>query len=132
MGKPSALHGRLVPQVEASGDTSRSGRVDLPAKSGEPIEHGVEQRPKARAAVKAGENCARLLLENSKTYFVCSSFEKRVHTFFGCLHVKLESENVLTHGKRLLLGNFAAGEQRCFARQVECLAMPVKWSKGLG
>src|SRR6516162_1855993 len=38
MGKPSALHGRLVPQVEASGDTSRSRRVDLPAKSGEPIE----------------------------------------------------------------------------------------------
>ena len=102
MGKPSALHGRLVPQVEASGDTSRSRRVDLPAKSGEPIEHGVEQRPKARATVEARENCARLLLENSEIYFVCGSFEKRVHTFFGCLHVKLESENVLTHGKRLL------------------------------
>jgi hypothetical protein len=82
--------------------------------------------------VEAREKRVGLLLETSVTYFVGGAFEKRPHAFFGGLQVKLQSENILTHGKCLRLGELAAGEQGCPARQVECLAVPVKWCKGLG
>jgi hypothetical protein len=82
--------------------------------------------------VEARENHVELLLENSVTYFVGGAFEKLPYAVFGRLQVKLQSENVLTHGKRLNFGNSAAGERRCSTRQVECFAVPVKWCKGLG
>ena len=39
--------------------------------------------------VDAGENRVGLLLENSITDFVGSTFQERTHTFLGRLHMKL-------------------------------------------
>jgi hypothetical protein len=61
-------------------------RID---RSGQAAEHGIEQGPKARALVEAGENSAGLLLENPMTDFVGGTFQERTHTFWGCLHMKL-------------------------------------------
>ena len=82
--------------------------------------------------VEARENHVELLLENSVTYFVGGAFEKLPYAVFGRLQVKLQSKNSLTYGKRLSLGNFALRERHCLARQIECVAMPVKWRKAIG
>jgi hypothetical protein len=111
-----------------------TGRQLLPfaPKSGHAVEHGVEQGAKARALVQAGKNLPGLLLENSVTDIVGSTFQERTHAFLGRLHMKLESEHALTHCKSLRLRYLALDEQRCIARQVECLAMPVEWCKAIG
>ena len=79
--------------------------------------------------IEAAENFGGLLLEHSMTDFVGSTFEERMHAFLGRLHVKLQSKNALTYCKSLGLCYFAAGEQLCRVRQIECLAMSVKWRK---
>jgi hypothetical protein len=80
-------------------------------KSGHAVEHGVEQGAKARALVQAGKNRRGLLLENSVTDIVGSTFQERTHAFLGRLHMKLESEHALTHCKSLSLRYLALGEQ---------------------
>ena len=101
----------------------------LTVNSGQAVEYDVEQGAKAGALVEAGENRAGLLLESSMTDFVGSAFQQRPHTFLGRLHMKLQSKNALTYRKSLGLCNFAPGERLCPVRQIECLAMPVKWRK---
>jgi hypothetical protein len=101
-------------------------------KSGQTREYGIEQGAKDRALVEAGEDSAGLLLESSVTDFVGSTFQERTYTFLGRLHMKLQAKNTLTYRKRLRLGNFALGKQFRLVRQLECLAMPVKWRKAVG
>ena len=78
---------------------------------GQTVEHGVEQRTKARALIEVGENSAGLLLERAVANFAGSTIKQRPHAVLGRLHVKLQSKNSLTYRKRLSLGNFALGEQ---------------------
>jgi hypothetical protein len=59
------------------------------AKSGQAVEHGVEQGAKVGALVEVGENRGGLLLESPITDFVGCTFEERTHTFLGRLHMKL-------------------------------------------
>ena len=82
--------------------------------------------------IEAGEDRVRLLLENSMTDFAGSTFQQCAHTFLGRLHMKLQGKNALANCKSLRLCNFTLGEQLCAVRQIECLAMPVKWSKAIG
>ena len=46
--------------------------------------------------------------------------------------MKLQSKNALTYGKSLSRCNFALGEQPCLLREIERLAMPMKWRKAVG
>src|SRR5207249_7482130 len=114
-----AQAGRRTPQ----GEQARSARP----KSGQAVERGIEQGAKACALIEVRENSGGLLLESSMADFVSSTFEERPHAVLGRLHMKLQSKNAPTYCKGLGLCDLAAGEQRCPARQIVCLAMPMKW-----
>jgi hypothetical protein len=61
-----------------------------------------------------------------------STFQQSAHAVLSRLHVKLQCKNALAYRKRLSLSYFALGAQHCPARQIECLAVPVKWRKVIG